>query len=180
MRDPYFWNSDPACRGVYFNFDYCCRIRICWRRSHAAAFVQCGRLRRSVGAHGSNRAETSFGQANRFLERDALFRRSGIEHAPVSKAQPFSWHCEFFRDRFCEQSFTAFGRLQGRVAGHQRDAAGVRAKVDWSEVRITREQADVKRVDTENFGDNSGEGLNRGLVLVLIRRGTGEGSPVSK
>src|SRR6202158_468189 len=99
MRDPNPWNGDPASHWIYFDFDDSSGIRIRGRWPYAAALVQRGGLRRSVGAHRANRAEASFCCANGFLKGDALFRRGGIEYAFVSKAQPFFRYFKSFRHR---------------------------------------------------------------------------------
>src|SRR5882762_672856 len=118
MRNPDLGNRDPACHWIYFDLDDRSGIRVGGGRPYAAAFVQRGRLWRGVGANRSNRAETSFGQANSFYERDALFWCGGIEYTFVSKAQPFFRYFEFFRYGFSEDCFSAFRGFESRVSRH--------------------------------------------------------------
>src|SRR5260370_718477 len=164
MRNPDLWNGDPASHRIHFDFNDSCGIRVGGRRSHAAAFVKRGRFWRSVGAHRANRAETCLGQADGFLKGETLFRRSGVEYALVSKAQSFFRYFQFFRNGVGNDRFSAFRSLQCRVSRHQRDAARIGTEIHGAEVGVTGKQPNVKRVDAQNFGNNSSKNIVRSLT----------------
>src|SRR5260370_2203700 len=164
MRNPDLWNGDPASHRIHFDFNDSCGIRVGGRRSHAAAFVKRGRFWRSVGAHRANRAETCLGQADGFLKGETLFRRSGVEYALVSKAQSFFRYFQLFRNGVRNDRFSAFRSLQCRVSRHQRDAARIGTEIHGAEVGVTGKQPNVKRVDAQNFGNNSSKNIVRSLT----------------
>src|SRR5258708_5319093 len=164
MRNPDVWTGNPASHWIHFHFDDGCGIRVSGRRSHAAAFVKRGRFWRSVGAHRANRAETCLGQADGFLKGETLFRRSGVEYALVSKAQSFFRYFQFFRNGVGNDRFSAFRSLQCRVSRHQRDAARIGTEIHGAEVGVTGKQPNVKRVDAQNFGNNSSKNIVRSLT----------------
>src|SRR5258708_7753761 len=164
MRNQDLGNGNPASHWIHFHFDDGCGIRVSGRRSHAAAFVKRGRFWRSVGAHRANRAETCLGQADGFLKGETLFRRSGVEYALVSKAQSFFRYFQFFRNGVGNDRFSAFRSLQCRVSRHQRDAARIGTEIHGAEVGVTGKQPNVKRVDAQNFGNNSSKNIVRSLT----------------
>src|SRR6266851_9419703 len=163
MRNPYLRNGDPASHWIYFDFDDRSGIRIGGRRPHAAALVQRGRLRWSVAAHRADRAEAGFGETNSLLKRDSFFRLGRIEHAFVSKSQPFFRHFQFFSNCVGNDCSSAFRGLQCGVSRHQRDSARIRAKIHGSEIRVAGEQSNVERVEAQNLGNYSRENIVRAL-----------------
>src|SRR5713226_5393851 len=159
MRNPDLWNGDPASHWIYFDFDDGCRIRVGGRRPDPAALVQRGRFGRSVGAHRADRAEAGLGKANGLLKGETFFWRSGIEYSFAGKAQSVFRDFQFFSDGLGNDCFSALCGLQRRVSSHQRDAARVRSQIHWPKIRVTGKQPNVKRVDAQHLGDDSGENI---------------------
>jgi hypothetical protein len=59
-----------------------------------------------------------------------MFRMLAVEHPSIGEHQPIGWHGETRTDRGRQDVSRAFGRLNRRVAHHQRDAARVGTEID--------------------------------------------------
>src|SRR6267378_2380131 len=155
VGDPDLGYGDPSGHGIHGDFDDCSGIRIGRGWTDTAAFVQRWRFRGSIRADGADGAEARFGQADSFVEGHSFFRRGGIKNRFFGETQALLGHFEANGDRFGKQFPGALGRLQGGIAGHDGDAAGIGAEVDRSQVRVAGEEADVEGIDAKNFGDDS-------------------------
>ena len=75
-------------------------------------------------------------------------------------------HAEFFSDGHHQQFARAFGSLNRRVAGHQSHAARIAAEIDRRQIRVSRDDANVERIDAENFSDDVSENRIRALADI--------------
>src|SRR6267378_5837153 len=159
VGDPDLGYGDPAGHRIHGDFDDCGGIGIGRGWTDTAAFVQRWRFRGSVRADGADGAEASFGQADGFVEGHSFFRRGGIKNRFVGETQAFPWDFEVNGNRFGKQFPGAFRCLQGGIAGHDGDAAGIGAEVHRPQVRVAGEEANVEGVDAKNFGDDSSQDI---------------------
>src|SRR6267378_605088 len=155
VGDPDLGYGDPSGHGIHGDFDDCSGIRIGRGWTDTAAFVQRWRFRGSIRADGADGAEARFGQADSFVEGHSFFRGGGIKNRFFGETQALLGHFEANGDGFGKQFPGALGCLQGGIAGHDGDAAGIGAEVDRPQVRVAGEEADVEGVDAQNFGDDS-------------------------
>ena len=111
------------------------------------------------------RAEARLGDADRFLERHAAIGVLAVEDAPVGEHQSIRRHARAAR-RPPSASIVAraLGRLNRRVAHHQRDAARVRAEIDRREIGVAGDRAHVERIDAEHLRHHRHQHVVRSLA----------------
>ena len=165
VRDPHARHGDPPGLGIDVHFDDGGGVRVGRRRTDAAALE----VRRPTSAACTSRSCRSSRRAPRRCRplpgtsrraRDSRCRRRGGRRTPVDPTGP----------RDCaltaagEDLARALGRLDGRVAHHQRDAARVRAEIDRREIRVAGDGAHVERIDAEHLRHHPDQHIVRSLA----------------
>src|SRR5580693_3345867 len=82
----------------------------------------------------------------------------------IGEANLFLWYFKLNCDGLGDYRFGALGGLQRGVSGHDGYAAGIRAQINGAEIGVAGVNANVERIDAENFGDDCGEHVVRTLA----------------
>ncbi len=154
VRDPDPGDRVDAGLRIDVDFDDGRRVGVRGRRTHAGAAVTPRRRWRRVRPDGPERPELRLGQDDRFRERHPPSGVLRVEDAPPGSVTRDSGIASFSPAAATSRLLRALRRLDGRVAGHERDARGVGPEIHGCQVRVSGHDADVDRVDAEDLADD--------------------------
>src|SRR5487761_24977 len=150
VGDPHLVEVHDAAARVRVQVDDACRVAVRGAWADARTLVRTGDLWRRVAAGAGQRPKASLGEATRLLEAEIADPAVGDGHRIRCRAR-------LYRNGFDEHAAHLSRRLEGGIAGHERDAGRVGAEVDWRGVGVGSDQTDVSRLDAELFGDDRRE-----------------------
>ena len=154
---------DPARRGIDVDFDHRGGIGVGRRRADASALVlgrERGGVYEPVVPIVPNFASARQTARSKSTPRDGSSPSKTRRSANTSR----SFGRRASRQPLRRGAARALGRLDRRVAHHQRDAAGVGAEIDRRQIGVAGDGADVERIDAEHLRDARHQHIVRSLA----------------